>query len=395
MSSRKNLQKLKARQERIRQDKHASKLRNIYPVVNILNDNILDPDFAQILRNAISQINFLEIDQFCPNSNVKDFLKELMKSESFAIYLTDIGMELCDKLHIFVWASILKNIGHSKINEYMPEQGFRVYICKNRIFVICKRFIKKTSGKFAWYNTGRKVLWNNRNYNLYYSHHMFERFMERFAWIQSIAGQSQADIYFKTASILSKFYEHSDISLFDITHSKNSSFINFYTDCTEEELASVNKMQDEQDLVITKWSDNSPVNLKFSKSNSVVVRQKDYNTMRIKLPQVLFAKRIVCPFETTNYENIDAEHNSIFIKTSLLPGFDNTPEMYALFADKKVKTIDFINSIMRDPNKRYGPEMFDAQLVYHKLGINQFYSLDGLMAYNIITRNVGEDSVFN
>ena len=65
--SRKNLQKLKARQERIRQDKHASKLRNIYPVVNILNDNILDPDFAQILRNAISQINFLEIDQFCPN----------------------------------------------------------------------------------------------------------------------------------------------------------------------------------------------------------------------------------------------------------------------------------------------------------------------------------------
>ena len=137
--SRKNLQKLKARQERIRQDKHASKLRNIYPIVNILNDNILDPDFAQILRNAISQINFLEIDQFCPNSNVKDFLKELMKSESFAIYLTDIGMELCDKLHIFVWASILKNIGHSKINEYMPEQGFRVYICKNRIFVICKR----------------------------------------------------------------------------------------------------------------------------------------------------------------------------------------------------------------------------------------------------------------
>ena len=97
--SRKNLQKLKARQERIRQDKHASKLRNIYPVVNILNDNILDPDFAQILRNAISQINFLEIDQFCPNSNVKDFLKELMKSESFAIYLTDIvHVMLCEEI---------------------------------------------------------------------------------------------------------------------------------------------------------------------------------------------------------------------------------------------------------------------------------------------------------
>ena len=77
-----------------------------------------------------------------------------------------------------------------------------------------------------------------------------------------------------------------------------------------------------------------------------------------------------------------------YIRDILKPGL--SLKEIALLIENNIKK-ELLFDIMRTPEKRYGKEFFQAQLLFHKAGVKQFYMYTNYDAVNFVTRSVGED----
>jgi len=385
--SRQEAQKKKAREERLRKQKHAEAIRRAYPAVVMINEDVVTPEFRIALQNAIDKINFEDIKELNAEEDARSYLKAIASASSFAVHQSASAKRLVETIHLYVATIILKNLGMNFIQNYMPIQGFRIYICKNRIFVICKSFDTQNDGK-GYYTNHRIIYHHEKPCKLFYSKHMFQRLQERLAYISKF-NCNEYNKFFQIAKTFCHFYEYCDIGLYKITSSFDQVFLDFYGSLEKFELDAGLDSETNFDA----WESHDKI--RFNCYHLWVTEKlrpsinKDPSTKSILNFTVV--KRLVCPFVKISPNN-DHKNDGILIKTSLLPGFDGTIEYHktmSTFAKNKDKELLF--DIMRTPEKRYGKEFFQAQLIFHKAGIQQFYMYTNYDAVNFVTRSVGED----
>jgi hypothetical protein len=367
--SNKCFQKKKAREERLRREKHRLEINKSYPKISLMNEEVLDPKFLCKLKEAIAKIDYSEMHKYCPEVDPREFLKRICKAGTgYVDYSVGEGRVLFGILHLFIKASILKNLGIDFINSYMPEQGFRVYICKWNVFVICKRFHIKKHGRFEWFHNNKKVSFLKKEYNLYYSKHMFDRMLERLNYISS-AVLSETDRFMNIADAFSNFYLYCDIAPYKIgAKNKDVLFMDIF------DLAKTFEHQNIVDsgLKIPKWLPPS-------------------SDKKLEERSIYLIKKVSFPLICLDLDN-DGIEDSFVVKSMLLAGFDGTPE-YSCITERKLPDdiIRKIRDIMGDPAKRYGEKYIGAQLVFHRMGFPQFYAYNTDKNMRLLTRNVGVD----
>ena len=366
--SRKDLQKKKAREERIRHDKHRQEINKSYPKISFINEEVLEPEFLEKLKEAVSKIDYSEMHEYCPSVDPREFMKNLCKIGTDIDYSIGEGRLLFVILHLFIKANILKNIGMDVIKKYMPVQGFRVYICKWNVFIICKRFHVKNYNRFEWYHNDKKVSYLNKEYNLYFSKHMFDRMLERLNYISNVF-LSEADRFMNIADVFSNFYLYCDIAPYKIGAKKNNTlFMDVFDIAKEYEHEKI----EESKIKVPKWLPPS-------------------NDKQLEDRVAYIIKRMSFPLITLDLDN-DGIEDSFVVKTILLGGFDGTPEHSCITNNSIPKDITKkLRDIMSDPEKRYSDKYIDAQLTFHKLGYPQIYIYNRDRRMRLLTRNVGKD----
>lgn len=385
--SQNKVQKKKEREERLRKQKHAESLRKNYPIISIINEDVVAPEFRIALENAVSKINFEDLKYINKQEDPRGYLKDINSATNIQVHTTPEAKRFADTIHLYVSTLILKNLGMNLIQAYMPQQGFRVYICKNKIFLICKTFDVAQESK-GYYTNNRIITHHNKPCRLFFSKHMFQRLLERLSYISGF-NCDDYDKYFKIAKTFCSFYEYCDIGLYKITSSFEQIFIDFYgaverfeIEAGEKTQTKFNEWDPNEKILYTKY--HSTINSKFRPTinNDVTVK----GTM-----QFTAVKRLVCPFAKFSPNN-DNKADGIVIKTSLLPGFDGTIEYnktMSAFTNHPQK--EFLFDIMRTPEKRYGKEFFQAQTIFHNSGVPQFFFYNKSDAVDFVTRSVGED----
>jgi hypothetical protein len=363
MSSKDKMAKKKAREERLRKAKHEESRRRCYPPIVILNGDQVSSYLLNAITKAVETINFDTISSFHKDRDPREYLKKIARAESSAIYFDEGVTQYITSLHLYIWASLIQSIGIDKVKALMPEEGFRVLICRNNIFVICKRIHANKSAQNRFYTNNNYVEIGNKTYKLHYSKHMVERLFERGNYITENQGGEYAEA-FRTAWVFSMFYDIVDINLYKITSSFNQIFVDFYVLASGIESNLVEK----KNTILESWSENVL-----------------HNTEGL-----LVTKRIVGPIAIFDAEE-DGKFDDVVLKTSLLPGFEGTLEhsiMNRITFPKHVRQKCL--EVLDDPKKRYTTEYVKTQHVFNERCAPQYYWLQNSKTKVVALRNVTE-----
>jgi hypothetical protein len=362
MSCKEKLAKKKAREERIRKAKHDESRRRCYPTITIINGDHVSSYLYNLIKKAVDNINFDTISSFHKDKDPRDYLKRIAKADSSDVYFEEGASEYLPNLHLYIWATLIQSIGIGTVRALMPEEGFRVVICRQNIFVICKKIFRSQTAKFStFYNTNNTIQISKKTYKLHYSKHMVDRLFERGNYITQNRAGNWAES-FRLAWVFSLFYDIFDMNLYKITSSYNQIFVDFFGAATGKECF----MLDERNEIFELWSE--PV-LKNSKG-------------------ILLAKRIVGPIAIFDAEG-DGKYDDVVLKTSLLPGFEGTLEYSTIMRNRfpysiRTKCLDVLN----DPSKRYSEEYTNVQNIFNKRCTPQYYWSQDSDSRAIALRNI-------
>jgi hypothetical protein len=361
VSSKNNVAKKKAREERIRKAKHEESRRKCYPSIVIINGDQVSSYFLNAITKAVDTINFDSISSFHKDKDPREYLRKITRAESSDVYFQEGGSQYLTSLHLYIWAALIQSIGIDKVKALMPEEGFRVAFCKNTIFVICKKIHANNSIHNRFYTNDNYVQVGKKNYKLHYSKHMVERLFERGNYITENQAGEWAEA-FRTAWVFSLFYDIVDINLYKISASFNQIFVDFYVLASGIEF----NLVEHTNTIVESWSENILVN-----SDGLLV-----------------AKRIVAPMAIFDAEG-DGKFDDIVLKTSLLPGFEGTLEysiMNRITFPRYVKKACL--DVLDDPQRRYTKEYTEIQHMFNKRCAPQYYWLQNNKTKSIALRNL-------
>lgn len=365
MSSKDKMAKKKAREERLRKAKHEESRRRCYPPIVILNGDQVSSYLLNAITKAVETINFDTISSFHKDKDPREYLKKIARAASSDVYFEEGMGQYLSSLHLYIWASIIQSIGIDKVKSLMPEEGFRVVICRNNIFVICKRIYANRSMQNRFYTNNNYVEIGNKTYKLHYSKHMVERLFERGNYITENQGGQYAEA-FRTAWVFSLFYDIVDTNLYKISASFKQIFVDFYVLASGIE----SDLLEKKNTIIESWSEK-------------VLPNTD---------GLLVTKRIVGPIAIFDAEE-DGKFDDVVLKTSLLPGFEGTLEHSIMNRitfprDVKEKCLE----VLDDPKRRYTTEYTKVQHIFNDRCAPQYYWLQNSKAKTIALRNLTDSA---
>lgn len=203
--------KKKAREERIRKQKHIETLTNLYPSFVFLNEQVVSKELVDAVKNVCDIFKFkedlmgqskkfqvyFEILKKIRNKGFCEFVDEF-KEKSFANYIgpeADLYLyksckikEKEDDTSLFIHSLILligsyiqKKLPQNILEKHMPHEFFRILFLNDKIAVLFYKIHNKKGdfGRIYHLHKSQEILYQNKKYKLCFSGHALGRLIER------------------------------------------------------------------------------------------------------------------------------------------------------------------------------------------------------------------------
>ena len=371
--------KQKARQERLRIEKHKSSIRSLYPNIIYFNENVVSKEFAELVKEEVAKLDYEKfVKRLATFEQVLKFLKVMKKIGFLGSYQVLFENELllmADKVktpntgwiarHVnkFVYSFLMvvgTEIIYDKRNEFFkfwPEQGFRLVYMNENIAVVFQRITKTVTDDNQTLFSPMlplKTNHNNKNYKVCFTRHAIDRIIDRFT-------QEAGDynMYVKYVSIY-EFLLHCCPKLtsslkYDAIKRQNEPYLQFYFPTELDPFASAKKL------------DKHPTNMQSLQKDSLPFI--DYKNKKVLRPFNVFFNCLGSPCA------IDEEHERIICITCLLPGHFPSPE--SILLTKKnitdVKKQDKIRHAFFGKIHGKSEDYVDALRFFHANGKHQMF----------------------
>jgi hypothetical protein len=373
--NRNKLQKKKEREERLRKQRHFESVRNLYPQFCFVNEHICDPDYVNIVKNAVKDINFQTFKFHDSHDYVyHEFLKNIVKHgfkpaffmaagvtefahkisrmdvRSGTKYLMSEDPEVVEfnkrasnfasqheNLLIAIGDNILFSKGKEGLFKYWPNQGFRICFVDDRICFVFQRINKTQHNNNTCYHymVPNKIKWNNKEYEMYFTHHAMQRIIKRF----SNRGKSS----YCSFILLYEFFNNMRHKI--AFHAGGRQFVQFYFPVFSKLLPTVKKIvESEKDLCSI---------------HGHIVEDTEKRDVYVKC------------FSSP----LDVDKNIITIITALLPGYHPTPESHTFTSPgiKNMKEKDRFRHLYFSEVDITSDDYVDAFQFFHNNGVSQVF----------------------
>lgn len=383
--NRKIASKRKAREERIRKQKHINSINSLYPEFIFANEHVVEPEYVKIVKELVKGINFQTFEFHSEYHDIfHRFLKDTVKlgyREAFyrgagvdsdveamrkkmivgtntfvsstkasdcALNLNDEkSFEFFTKLQHFgcVHEGLVSSLGdkilfsrfESEFFKYYPEQGFRICFVANKICILFQRVAKVGTGLgFGYqYMVPRKIKWVNKEYNLVFKNHALSRLIQRF----SLNGRSCYSSYI----LLYEFFRSMKYK-FDYS-AGGKPFIQFYFPAFRKIYPTVKQIHKDDPNIVSINGEKYPE-----------ATEKQYYIKCFSSP-------------------ISVIDNNMYIITALLPGYRPTPESKILekAGIKNMKLKDRIRHAYFSEIDIRSEEYADGLKFFHSNGVPQVF----------------------
>ncbi len=385
----KNLSKKKAREERIRKQKHQESIVRLYPSVIFENTHIASKELVDAVKKAVDLVDFHKwLLQKSPKCEIYgEFMKMLKKTHAFIafdVFRNKPFDECCGPesnlyiyndhsfssntnneetikknkkdfniqkyIHSFVW--LLGTYIHNKISKdmlkkYLPYEYFRILFINNQIcFLFYKLNKHKTSsGCIYTLHFKKTVQHEGKTYELAFTNHALDRYLERHFESNPIDSFIKQDNFYETMQ-----YSRHLIN----TDNPDNPLIETYVP------------------IISLQSSNNFINWADEYHHEFPFMDKSYSSLLNKSEKYdNYAMRYVKIF----YAPVKFENDKAIMITNLIPGFKGTPE-YDFWKNQRVLTREdylmmkdfFSNEKIKTDNERFE----EIQVIFYQNNFVQF-----------------------
>lgn len=340
--------KQKARQERLRIEKHKSSIRSLYPNIIYFNENVVSKEFVDLVKKEVAKLDYEKfVKRLAAFEQVLKFLKVVKKIGFLGAYQVLFENEqllMADKIKTphtgwiarqgnkFVY-SFLMVVGteiiydkNAEFFKFWPEQGFRLVYMNDSIAVVFQRITKTVTDDNRTLFSPMlplKTTLNDKNYKVCFTKHAIDRIIDRFT-------QEAGDynMYVKYV-IIYEFLLHCCPKLttslkYNSMQKQNEPYLQFYFPTELDPFASAKKL------------DKNPINmLPLLKESAPFI---DYKNKKVLRPFNVFFNCLGSPCA------IEEEHERIVCITCLLPGHFPSPESI-LLTKKNVNNVQMQDKV--------------------------------------------------
>lgn len=376
--SKKDLSKRKQREERIRIAKHKEAINNLYPKFIFINEQFVDKNLINLVKNACQSVDFENVIQQLPVAvklYFSNFLKNIVKTnfkiayfqlmndirpkdwtdEHFSNFNGWLSKEANKLVHLMliIIGDFVLNQNYDKIMQLWPDQGFRLTFVGNQLAVVFQRLVKQqnTNGQqIISPLKGIKVANKKKTieFQVYFTKHSIERIIDRFNF-----SKTSNERYSKYVALY-EFFVYSKVKFRKSLRDKEP-FIQFYFPI---ELDCFTMTKNICDMPLETLTDIHSNKNPFINSDSTVTKNFNIYTTCLGCPAV-----------------INFSERKLICITALVPGYFPTPEHKLLLASKTTdrKLQEKIRHRFYGSVHMKSDEFLEALKFFHENGKNQVF----------------------